>query len=121
MKTITNPERPPASITILPMFSGQRGTNGRMELTTNYRPVYEAVEKDPRQFNLGEDWAQTFEIVIRADQIATLNQFSPKVYATFRPNFEATIGTPKASAPQQLIVKLSKDRGRTDWRPSPRD
>jgi hypothetical protein len=38
---ITDPERPPPMVTLLPMYSGHRSEDGRMALTTAYERVYE--------------------------------------------------------------------------------
>jgi hypothetical protein len=108
---ITDPERPPAMVTLLPMYSGHRMDDGRMELTTAYEKVY-ANFANPKLVPSGQPpWDQqlvNFHIAIRADTIVTATLFSPRRYSHFNPGWESSIGKPKQSSPQELLVEIKR-------------
>jgi hypothetical protein len=41
---ITDPERSPSTITLLPLLSGHRDENGKLIFTTDYSAIYAALE-----------------------------------------------------------------------------
>jgi hypothetical protein len=85
--SITDPDGIP-TVTILPVFSGYRGEEGRMVLTTDYDRVYADLEKGgAKQLGLPADWQTQFNLTIRADTIVTASLFSPSVYARFTPEW----------------------------------
>jgi hypothetical protein len=108
---ITDPERPPAMVTLLPMYSGHRIDDGRMELTTDYEKVY-ANFVNPTLVSSGQPpWDQqldNFHIAIRADTIVTATLFSPRMYSHFNPGWESSIGKPKKSSPQEMLVEIKR-------------
>jgi hypothetical protein len=86
--SITNPVGIP-TITIVPVFSGQRDKDGRMRLTTDYDRVYADLERGgAAQLGLPADWRSQFNLAIRADTIVTATQFEPSVYARFTPDWK---------------------------------
>lgn len=85
--SITDPD-PIPTVTILPVFSGHRGDDGRVVLATDYGKVYADLERGgAKQLDLPPDWKLNFHLSIRADTIITASLFSPSIYARFTPNW----------------------------------
>jgi hypothetical protein len=100
-----DPIREPVAVTMLPMLSGNRDAQGRLNLTTDYETVYSTLEHGrAAQLGLPADWPSQFELTIRADEIVTAAPFSPAVYAEFNPDWKQRInqrnqpGAPLAAA-----------------------
>src|SRR5258708_1616972 len=108
---ITDPERPPAMVTLLPMYSGHRTDDGRMELTTAYEKVHTNFVNLKQPSTGQRRWDEqldNFNIVIRADTIVTATLFSPRMYSHFNPGWESSIGKPKQLIPQELLVEIKR-------------
>jgi len=118
VQRITDPQRPPVSITLLPMFSGHRREDGRLKLTTNYQKIYLAVAGEIERFKLPAEWEPTFVIVIRAEEIVSVNMFSPLVYSEFNPGWEDAIGQPEPKEKTELLVEFTNAHT-VEIRPSP--
>lgn len=108
--SITDPDREPDVVKILPMFSGYRDARGRLVLTSDYQSVYtnlDAGEAD--RLHLPPDWLSQFEVTIRADLIVTAALFSPAVYASFNPDWERQIAQQNDKAPpQEVTVEIKR-------------
>ena len=116
---ITDPDRPPPAIILLPVFSGHRDTSGRLTLTTDYLRFYEAFSEDGNRatdLGLPEDWQSRFEIVLRADQIISANMFSPAVYSEFNPGWRESIETRPIPPPRQEILVEIKQPQKKPWK-----
>ncbi len=115
---ITDPDRPPPAIVLLPVFSGHRDPAGRLTLTTDYLRFYEALSADSdkaAELDLPEDWQSRFEIVLRADQIVSANMFSPTVYSEFNPGWRETIETRDRPPPRQEVLVEIKPSHQRPW------
>ena len=110
VRKISEPNQRPLSVVLLPMLSGHRNDDGRVKLTTNYRRIYDALDKDPdlrKHHGLPKVWEPNFEVVLRADQIVSANMFSPSVYSEFNPGWRESLDAPPGPpSPQQLIVEI---------------
>ena len=108
--SITDPDREPDIVTILPMLSGYRDPQGRLVPTTDYNRVYAGLNAgEARTLGLPEDWISQFELGIRADTIVTATLFSPAVYAKFNPDWEQQIARQNQKpAPQELLVEIQR-------------
>jgi hypothetical protein len=90
-----NPVREPTAITILPMFSGSRDTDGRLNLTTDYETVYARLRHGrAAQLGLPADWTSQFKLTIRADEIVTVAPFSPGIHTEFNPDWRHPLAPP---------------------------
>jgi len=79
-------------VPLLPMLSGQRDPEGRLNLTTDYEGIYSTLKHGrAMQLGLPADWLSQFELAIRADQIVTAALFSPTIYAEFNPDWKERI------------------------------
>jgi hypothetical protein len=108
---ITDPERPPAMVILLPMYSGHRCEDGRMELTTAYEKVYDSFADIPSSSTGSPPWDQqleNFHIAIRADAIVTASLFSPRVYSRFNPGWETHIERRSKTSPQELLIEIKR-------------
>jgi hypothetical protein len=106
---ITDPDHPPPSITMLPMFSGFRNDQGRLKLTTDYAAVYKELAREPekiKDLKLPSVLREVFEMIIRADTIVSATMFSPAIYAKFNPDWRESISA--KSQPAEFIVQLKR-------------
>jgi hypothetical protein len=84
-----DPIREPVAVTLLPIFSGNRDAEGRLNLTTDYEALYSTLSRGrAAQLGLPSDWSSQFELTIRADQIVTAALFSAPIYAEFNPGWK---------------------------------
>jgi hypothetical protein len=84
-----DPIRDPVAITLLPTFSGNRDTEGRLNLTTDYEALYSALRRGrAAQLGLPADWLSQFELTIRAGDIVTASPFSAAIYGEFNPDWK---------------------------------
>ena len=87
-----DPLREPVVVQLLPMLSGHRDTEGRLNLTTDYEAVYSALEHGrAAQLGLPAHWLAQFALSIRADEIVTAALFSLAIYAEFNPDWKQQI------------------------------
>jgi hypothetical protein len=105
-----DPAREPVVVPLLPILSGHRDSEGRLNLTTDYEAVYSAL-KHGRAIQLGlpTDWLSQFAVAIRADEIVTAALFSPAIYAEFNPDWKQRIARQNQIAvfPSPLAYVLS--------------
>lgn len=108
--SISDPDRPPAMVVVLPMFSGHRDTAGRMSLTSDYETVYQELRKGKAAaLNLTAAWITQFQLAIRADTIVSATLFSPAIYSEFNPQWQEKIRQAEAVAkPQELLVEIRR-------------
>jgi len=84
-----DPIREPVAVTLLPIFSGYRDAEGRLNLTTDYGALYSTLSRGrAAQLGLPADWPSQFELTIRADEIVTAAPFSPVIYGEFNPDWK---------------------------------
>jgi hypothetical protein len=84
-----DPIREPFAVTLLPIFSGNRDAEGRLNLTTDYETLYSSLRHGrAAQLGLPADWSSQFELTIRADEIVTASLFSAAIYAEFNPGWK---------------------------------
>jgi hypothetical protein len=89
----------PVVVPLLPILSGYRDTEGRLNLTTDYGTVYSNLKHGrAAQLGLPTDWLSQFALSIRADEIITVALFSPTIYAEFNPDWKQQISQQKARA-----------------------
>lgn len=107
--SITDPERTPVMVTILPMYSGYRDAASRIQLTTDYEHVYAGLrDGKAAELELSDNWLEQFTLAIRADTIVTVTQFSPAVHAQFNPNWRQQFKPPdEKPVRQELLVERS--------------
>ena len=87
-----DPSREPLAITLLPMFSGNRDAEGRLNLTTDYEALYSTLRRGrAAQLGLSADWLSVFELAIRVDDIVTASPFSAAIYSEFNPDWKERI------------------------------
>jgi hypothetical protein len=85
---IPNPVREPMAVRILPMFSGYRDAESRLNLTTDYETLYSSLSHGrAAQLGLTADWSSEFKLTIRASEIVTAALFSAQVYGEFNPGW----------------------------------
>jgi hypothetical protein len=83
------PTREPVAVVMLPIFSGNRDAEGRLNLTTDYEMLYSSLRHGRAvQLGLPADWPSQFELTIRADEIVTAALFSAAIYAEFNPGWK---------------------------------
>jgi hypothetical protein len=78
----TDPSQDRKTLGILPVMSGYRRPDGRMQFTTYYSDVYEEIELGEKG-RLAHLTPDDFEIVIPVDQIASANMFDILAYEEF--------------------------------------
>jgi hypothetical protein len=84
-----DPTREPVAVVLLPIFSGNRDAQGRLNLTTDYGTLYSSLRRGrAAQLGLSADWLLQFELTIRADEIVTAALFSAPIYAEFNPGWK---------------------------------
>jgi hypothetical protein len=84
-----DPIREPVAVTLLPIFSGNRDAEGRLNLTTDYEALYSTLSRGrAAQLGLPSNWSSQFELTIRADEIVTAALFSAAIYAEFNPGWK---------------------------------
>jgi hypothetical protein len=84
-----NPLREPAAVALLPLLSGHRDDEGRMQLTTDYEEVYARLRSGKAaELGLRADWKSQFRLVVRADEIVTATRFSRNLYGEFNPDWQ---------------------------------
>jgi hypothetical protein len=84
-----NPFRERAAVALLPLLSGNRDDEGRIQLTTDYEEVYVALNLGKAaQLGLRADWPSQFRLVVRADEIVTATRFSRDLYGEFNPDWQ---------------------------------
>jgi hypothetical protein len=107
-----DPVREPVVVPLLPMLSGHRDAEGRLNVTTDYLAVYSALEHGrAMQLGLPAEWQSQFELAIRADEIVTAALFSPAIYAEFNPDWKQRIAQQNQTAPpQELIVHIQRPK-----------
>jgi hypothetical protein len=107
---ITDPDREPDFVKVVPMYSGYRDSQGGMVLTTDYEALYEALEGGKAtQLQLPEDFLSTFELAIRAETIVSAILFAPAVYATFNPDWQQKMAAHnQKQPPQELIIEIKR-------------
>jgi hypothetical protein len=87
-----DPIREPAAVMMLPIFSGNRDAEGRLNLTTDYESLYATLSHGrAAQLGLPADWSSQFELTIRADDIVTAAPFSAAIYGEFNPDWKERI------------------------------
>jgi hypothetical protein len=87
-----DPTREPVVISLVPMFSGFRDSEGQMTLTTDYETVYSNLRLGrAAQLGLPADWMSQFQLTLRTDEVVTATIFSPVVYADFNPDWKQRI------------------------------
>jgi hypothetical protein len=92
-----DPLREPVVVPLLPVLSGYRDTEGRLNLTTDYGTVYSNLRHGrAAQLGLPTDWLSQFALCIRADEIITAALFSPAIYAEFNPDWKQQFSQQKA-------------------------
>jgi hypothetical protein len=107
-----DPIREPVVVPFLPILSGHRDPEGRLNLTTDYEAVYSTLEHGrAMQLGLPADWPSQFALAIRADEIVTAARFSPAIYAEFNPDWKQRIAQQNQTAPaQELIVHIRRPK-----------
>jgi len=81
--------REPVVVPLLPILSGYRDPEGRLNLTTDYEAVYSSLRHGrAAQLGLPTDWLSRFALAIRADEIVTAALFSPAIFADFNPDWQ---------------------------------
>ncbi|HEX3837726.1 MAG TPA: hypothetical protein VHW25_12245 [Steroidobacteraceae bacterium] len=121
--SITDPERTPVMVTILPMYSGYRDAASRIQLTTDYEHVSTGLrDGNAAQLGLSDNWLEQFALAVRAGTIMTVTQFSPTVHAQFNPNWRQQF-KPLQEKPvrQELLVEIqrrSRDSNEAPAKPS---
>jgi hypothetical protein len=107
-----DPVREPVVVPLLPILSGHRDPEGRLNLTTDYVAVYSALKHGrAMQLGLRADWLSQFALVIRADEIVTAALFSPAIYAELNPDWKQRIAEQNQTAPpQELIVHIRRPK-----------
>jgi len=84
-------------VTILPILSGYRNERGRLQLTTDYERLYDALESGRAGvLGLPGDWMSQFRLAIRIESLATAALFSPAIYAEFNPGWREKLGEQSA-------------------------
>jgi hypothetical protein len=84
-----DPLREPVAVRLLPIFSGNRDAEGRLNLTTDYEALYSTLSRGrASQLGLPADWSSQFDLAIRADDIVTATPFSAAIYAEFNPDWK---------------------------------
>jgi hypothetical protein len=78
----TDPSQDRKTLGILPVMSGYRRADGRMQFTTFYSDVYEEIERGGKG-RLAHLTPEDFEIVIPVDKIASANMFDILAYEEF--------------------------------------
>lgn len=87
-----DPFREPVAVTLVPMFSGHRDAEGRLNLTTDYESLYASLNRGrAAQLGLPADWSSQFELAIRVDDIVTASPFSAAIYSEFNPDWKERI------------------------------
>jgi hypothetical protein len=87
-----DPTREPVAVALLPIFSGNRDAEGRLNLTTDYETLYSSLMRGrAAQLGLPADWPSQFDLTIRADEIVTAAPFSPAIYSEFNPDWKERI------------------------------
>lgn len=82
----------PVVVPLLPILSGHRDPEGRLNLTTDYEAVYSTLEHGrAAQLGLPADWLCRFSLAVRADEIVTAAVFSPAIYTEFNPGWKECI------------------------------
>jgi hypothetical protein len=89
---VVDPSREPVAIKLLPMFSGNRDAEGRLNLTTDYEALYSTLRRGrAAQLGLPADWPSLFGLAIRVDDIVTATPFSTAIYSEFNPDWKERI------------------------------
>lgn len=117
VRRIRDPERPPETIALFPMYSGHRGDDGRLQITTDYEEIYKGLS-DPQmraELGIGSDFARYFDLELRADLIISAEIFTPQIYSQFNPGWRDAIGKRKVH-PTLTIEILQKPRIRVPTR-----
>jgi len=84
--------RDPAAITLLIAFSGQRNSQGRLELTTDYEVIYRTWGYDSAtKLNAPANLFAPFELTLRTEDIVAVAPFSPNVYERLNPGWRQQI------------------------------
>jgi hypothetical protein len=106
----TDPESTPVMMTILPMYSGFRDAQSRVQLTTDYEHVYDGLrDGQAEKLGLSDNWLEQFALAIRVDMIVTVTQFSPVVHAQFNPNWRKQFKPPdEQQVRQELVVEIKR-------------
>ena len=115
---ISDPDRPPPSIVLFPMLSGHRDAAGRLEITTDYEKVYDALDESaekPKELGLPEIWEPNFYLVLRADHILSATPFSPAVYSEFNPSWRESVETRGKPPPRQELLIEIKSQSVRPW------
>lgn len=99
VESITDPAVEPTAVTVLPMLSGYRDAQGRMELTTDYEAIYESLDVPTLPGSTAAPNLSQFYLLIRADAIVTASQFSTTVYAQFHPGWREHLRRREPSGP----------------------
>lgn len=119
VRRISEPNHRPLAVVLFPMLSGHRDDDGRLKLTTNYRRIYDALDKNPdlrKHHGLPKVWEPNFEVVLRADQIVSANMFSPTVYSEFNPGWRESLDALPAPPPRQELLVEIKQPPRKPWK-----
>ena len=112
-----DPIREPVAVTLLPLFSGNRDAEGRVNLTTDYESLYLSFSRGRgAQLGLPADWLSQFDLAIRADDIVTATPFSPAIYAEFNPDWNRRVALPPTFSHRS--ARTSDSPGRHSWRPA---
>jgi hypothetical protein len=89
---VTDPAREPQFVSLLPILSGYRDTEGRLNLTTDYDSLYSQLEHGrASQLGLAADFMSEFKMTIRAADIVTTARFSLTIYNEFNPGWKQRI------------------------------
>jgi hypothetical protein len=78
----TNPAQDRKTLGILPIMSGYRREDGRVQFTTFYSDVYEEIERG-KQGRLAHLTPEDFEVVLPVDRILSANMFDIVAYEEF--------------------------------------
>jgi hypothetical protein len=102
---VVDPSCEPVAITLLPMFSGNRDAEGRVNLTTDYEALYSSLRHGrAAQLGLPADWPSLFNLAIRADDIVTATPFSTAIYAEVNPDWQERINRHNQPATAFLLA-----------------
>lgn len=87
-----DPAKETEFVTLLPILSGHRDAEGRVNLTTDYESLYSQLEHGrATQLGLATEYLSQFELTIRSADIVTAARFSPTVFSEFNPNWKQRI------------------------------
>lgn len=93
----TNPAQDRKTLGMLPIMSGYRREDGRVQFTTFYSDVYEEIERGDKG-RLSHMVPEDFEIVLPVDRILSANMFDIVAYEEFgRRSGARKAATPKAA------------------------